>query len=101
MQTGDLTDAKNWLVDGLVMSVDEGIQNYYIGDTYDIRGYEAQGNTLAGNDYGNLWLDTYGTQSWMRGEFVGEDGEDTDNYPIIAEDDDGIVTSHQNGMFGK
>ena len=85
MVTGDMTDTKNWLVDGLVMNVDEGIQNYYIGDTYDIRGYEAQGNTLAGNDYGNLWLDTYGTQSWMRGQFLGEDGEDKDNYPNISE----------------
>ena len=91
METGDITDSRNWLVEGLVMNVDEGIQNYYIGDTYDIRGYEAKGNTLAGNDYGNLWLDTYGTQSWMRGQFLGEDGEDKDNYPIVAEDDNEIV----------
>lgn len=85
LKSGDTEDTRNWLVEGLVMNVDEGIQNYYIGDTYDIRGYEAKGNTLNGNDYGNLWLDTYGTQTWMRGEFLGENGEDKDNYPNVGE----------------
>lgn len=54
-----LADASNWLVEGLVLKVDDSIQNYYLGDQFDIRGNPASVPTR--------WLDTYGTESWMTG----------------------------------
>lgn len=59
---GSMGNANNWLVEGVVKAVDENIQNYYIGDTYDIRLQKASPDTR--------WLDTYGTQAWMAGEIV-------------------------------
>lgn len=64
--TAGLEDPNNWLVDGLVKQVDENVQNYYVGDLYDIRGNKASVNTR--------WLDTYGTQSWMAGT-ITENGD--------------------------
>lgn len=61
--TEGLNDPNNWLVEGLILQVDDAIQNLYVGDTYDIRGNKAQVNTR--------WLDTYGTESWMTGTLTG------------------------------
>ena len=52
----------NWVVEGLVKVVDDGVQNFYVGDTYDLRGNKAGVN--------NRWLDTYGTMSWMAGQLI-------------------------------
>ena len=55
----DMKNANNWLVEGVVEKVRDDIQNFYIGDTYDIRGNKASVDTR--------WLDTYNTQKWMTG----------------------------------
>ena len=57
-----MSDANNWIVEGIVKVVDEDIQNFYIGDTYDLRLNKASANTR--------WLDTYGTQAWMTGQIT-------------------------------
>ena len=61
--TEGLNDPNNWLVEGLILKVDDSVQNFYLGDTFDIRGSKAQVNTR--------WLDTYGTESWMTGTLTG------------------------------
>ena len=61
--TEGLNDPNNWLVEGLILEVDDSVQNLYLGDTFDIRGNKAQVNTR--------WLDTYGTESWMVGTLTG------------------------------
>lgn len=49
----------DWMIEGLVYNVEEGLQNYYIGDEYDIRGNKISKNTR--------WLNTYGTQNYLQG----------------------------------
>lgn len=71
-----LADPNNWLVEGLVLKVDDSIQNLYVGDTYDLRGNKASPDTH--------WLDTYGTETWMAGKLNG-DGRDINNPNLVSQ----------------
>lgn len=71
-----LADPNNWLVEGLVLKVDDSIQNLYVGDTYDLRGNKASPDTH--------WLDTYGTETWMAGRLNG-DGRDINNPNLVSQ----------------
>ena len=53
------TDPAEWLVEGFIYKVEEAVQNYYLGDQFDIRGNRISEHTK--------WLNTYGTQTWMQG----------------------------------
>lgn len=83
--TEGLNDPNNWLVEGLILQVDDSIQNLYVGDTYDIRGNKAQVNTR--------WLDTYGTESWMTGTL--ENGVRNINNPNLKSQ---ILTGEVNNI---
>lgn len=83
--TEGLNDPNNWLVEGLVKQVDDSVQNLYVGDLYDIRGNQAGVN--------NRWLDTYGTQSWMAGQFTGA-GRDVTKPNLVAQ----ILTGEVNNI---
>ena len=84
--TAGLADPNNWLVDGLVLHVDEGIQNFYVGDTYDLRGNKATPNTR--------WLDTYGTESWMTGTYIGGGARDMSKPNLVSQ----ILTGEINNI---
>ena len=59
----NIKNMDNWLVAGVVWKVDRSKQNYYIGDTYDIRGNLAIRDDLSSND--GKQLNTHDTQSWL------------------------------------
>lgn len=84
--TAAYLDPTNWLVEGLVLKVHDDRQNLYIGDTYDIRGQKANANSL--------WLDTYGTESWMRGQMGAEGKRDLNNPNLISQ----ILTANVNNI---
>lgn len=65
-----LADLNNWLVEGLVLKVDDEKQNLYVGDMWDLRGNKASVETR--------WLDTYGTESWMAGTLASINSESRD-----------------------
>ncbi len=69
------TDPPEWLVEGFIYEVEEGIQNYYLGDQYDLRGNKISEHTK--------WLNTYGTQDWLQGTF--ESGRNVKNPNIKAQ----------------
>ena len=83
--TEGLNDPNNWLVEGLILEVDDSVQNLYLGDTYDIRGNKAQVNTR--------WLDTYGTESWMTGTLTGG-GRNINNPNLMSQ----ILTGEVNNI---
>ena len=83
----NMQDANNWLVEGVVEKVHDDIQNFYIGDTYDIRGNSASVETR--------WLDTYHTQSWMTGTFDPNTGERDINNPNLKSQ---ILTGEANNI---
>lgn len=84
--TAAYLDPTNWLVEGLVLKVYDDRQNLYIGDTYDIRGQRANADTL--------WLDTYGTESWMRGQMGADGKRDLNNPNLISQ----ILTANVNNI---
>lgn len=84
--TAAYLDPTNWLVEGLVLKVHDERQNLYIGDTYDIRGQKANANSL--------WLDTYGTESWMRGQMGADGKRDLNNPNLISQ----ILTANVNNI---
>ena len=69
---GALADEDNWLIEGAVLNVNPALQNYYVGDSFDIRGNEA--SLEAVDSLGTHYLNTYNTQSWMQG-LIGADGK--------------------------
>lgn len=79
-------DPNNWLVEGIILKVDNDVQNYYVGDTYDIRGYKASVN--------NRWLDTYGTQSWMAGKLTATGERDINTPNLVSQ----ILTGEVNNI---
>lgn len=83
-----LADASNWLVEGLVLKVDDSIQNYYLGDQFDIRGNPASVPTR--------WLDTYGTESWMTGTLtdINDTSRDINNRNLLSQ----ILTADVNNI---
>lgn len=83
--TEGLNDPNNWLVEGLILEVDDSVQNLYLGDTFDIRGNKAQVNTR--------WLDTYGTESWMVGTLTGG-GRNINNPNLMSQ----ILTGEVNNI---
>lgn len=56
------TDPAEWFVDGVVYEVEPGIQNYYLGDAYTLKGDPVDKYTR--------WLNTYARQSWSQGTFA-------------------------------
>lgn len=83
-----LADASNWLVEGLVLKVDDSIQNYYLGDQFDIRGNPASVPTR--------WLDTYGTESWMTGTLtdINDTSRDINDRNLLSQ----ILTADVNNI---
>ena len=69
---GALADEDNWLIEGAVLNVNPALQNYYVGDSFDIRGNEASLNAVT--EIGTHYLNTYNTQTWMQG-LIGADGK--------------------------
>lgn len=82
----NLLDANNWLVEGLVEKVDDSIQNYYIGDTYDLRGNKASSDTR--------WLDTYNTETWMSGVLDTELNRNLNKANLVSQ----ILTGEVNNI---
>ena len=86
--TEGLGDPENWLIEGIVLKVDDSIQNNYLGDQFDIRGNPAGSETR--------WLDTYGTQSWMTGKLtdINDTSRDINEKNLIAQ----ILTGDVNNI---
>ncbi len=68
--TLDTSDPNNWVVEGLVPVVDDSVQNYYVGDIFDLRGIEAE--EVEDEDGNVKLLNTWGLQTWKEDGLVGQ-----------------------------